>query len=632
MNWWNSFPAKVVFCVIGGLLGLGRVDAASPSAEQALKLAPIQEGVDYSTPSATDLPKCTIEARKVDGKVGWVVEDPNGLPLRRFIDTNGDNTVDQWCYFKDGLEVYRDIDSDNNGKADQYRWFHTGGIRWGIDRDEDGKIDSWKTISPEEVSAEVVFALARRDAAQFARVVLTPEELKSLGLGEKRQKALDEKLRNLMPRLKQLMAGSGGLDRKAEWTQFSGNQPGVVPAGTEGSTKDLRVYENVVAICQSGDKHLQVQIGTLVQVGDVWKVIDPPQVVGADTQLSSDGFFFRAAVPERAQGGPDAPSDQTRDVMAEIEKIRGQVGQANSPAEVAKLNARLADLHEQLIAQTTKPEERAMWIRQTADMIMAAVQSNTYPDGPKRLRTLMETLSKNPADRSLIPYVEMRILSSEHALETQTEKDFVKLQTQWIKRLEEFLAKYPDSPDSAEAMLQLGMDQEFAGEEEECKKWYNGILQKFPNSPSAVKAKGAITRLDSVGRVVPIQGRGVNGEAVDVARYRGKVVLVHYWATWSNTCASDMATIKDLLNKYGRSFVPVGVNLDMSSKDVAAFLQKNSASWPQIYEEGGLDSGPANDMGILTVPTMLLIDRDGKVANRNVSAADLERELKRLLP
>ena len=53
--------------------------------------------------------------------------------------------------------------------------------------------------------------------------------------------------------------------------QFSGNKPGVVPAGTDGSTKDLRVYENVVAIVETAGKHGQVQIGTLVQVGDCWR-------------------------------------------------------------------------------------------------------------------------------------------------------------------------------------------------------------------------------------------------------------------------------------------------------------------------------------------------------------------------
>ena len=117
--------------------------------------------------------KCTIKAEKIDGQTGWVVRNPHGQILREFVDTNGDNVVDRWSYFKDGIEVYRDIDSNYNGKADQCRWLNTAGTRWGIDKAEDGKIDSWKAISPEEVTAEVVLAIRDKDPARFARVLLT---------------------------------------------------------------------------------------------------------------------------------------------------------------------------------------------------------------------------------------------------------------------------------------------------------------------------------------------------------------------------------------------------------------------------------------------------------------------------
>ena len=103
-----------------------------------MKLTPVQPGVDYDRPTPEEAAKCKILAKKIDGHVGWIVESPDGVILRKFVDTNDDNVVDQWSYYKDGLEVYRDIDSNFNGKADQYRWFHTGGSRWGVDTKEDG--------------------------------------------------------------------------------------------------------------------------------------------------------------------------------------------------------------------------------------------------------------------------------------------------------------------------------------------------------------------------------------------------------------------------------------------------------------------------------------------------------------
>ena len=192
------------------------LSAATPSAEQALGLTPVQAGVDYDRPSPQEISKCKIIAKKINGQVGWIVEGPDGTILRKFVDTNGDNVVDQWSYYKDGVEVYRDIDSNFNGKADQHRWFNTGGTRWGMDPKEDGVIDSWKMISAEEVTAEVVAALATRDADRFARVVLSSDELKNLGLGKSRSAELAEKVGKLAGDIQTIVAlGKKPLLRKA---------------------------------------------------------------------------------------------------------------------------------------------------------------------------------------------------------------------------------------------------------------------------------------------------------------------------------------------------------------------------------------------------------------------------------
>ena len=112
----------------------GHLSAAAPSAESALKLKPLQVDVDYETPTGDAVAKCTITAIKSDTVSGWVVYNANGQILRQFVDSNRDKKVDQWRYYKEGIEVYRDIDGNHNGKADQYRWLGTSGTRWGLDR------------------------------------------------------------------------------------------------------------------------------------------------------------------------------------------------------------------------------------------------------------------------------------------------------------------------------------------------------------------------------------------------------------------------------------------------------------------------------------------------------------------
>ena len=291
--------------------------AATPSAEQALKLQPIQRGVDCARPTAEEAAKCAITAKKFDGKVGWVVEDGNGLMLRKFVDTNGDNVVDQWSYYKDGIEVYRDIDSDFNGKVDQYRWFNTGGTRWGVGKNQDGKIDYWKQISAEEVSTEVAAALAEGNVDRFAAVVLTAAELKALGLGKEKQDRLQEKIAKLTGEFKTLAAQQKAVTPKTQWTQFSAGKPGTVPGGTDGSTQDLRVYENVLAIVETAGKHGQIHLGTLVQVGDGWRVIDLPQPAeGTAEAPSPQGFFFPASLTNRPESAGGGPTDDAQKLLA----------------------------------------------------------------------------------------------------------------------------------------------------------------------------------------------------------------------------------------------------------------------------------------------------------------------------
>src|SRR5208283_3872732 len=99
------------------------------------------------------------------------VESPEGLVLRKFLDTKGNNVVDQWSFYKDGVEVYRDIATKPNGKKDEFRWLNTGGTRWGVDSAGEGKLTAWKVISAEEVTAEIVAAVANRDSARFGRVL-----------------------------------------------------------------------------------------------------------------------------------------------------------------------------------------------------------------------------------------------------------------------------------------------------------------------------------------------------------------------------------------------------------------------------------------------------------------------------
>ena len=288
--------------------------AATPSAKDALSLQPVQKDVDIERPSGSDLDKCTIKA---EGKRGWVVRGPAGQILRTFSDTNSDNVVDQWSYYKDGVEVYRDIDANFNRKADQCRWLNTGGSRWGVDRNEDGKIDYWKSISPEEVTAELVAAIRDRDRERFEHILLSDTELKGLGVGKAKAEQLHKKAEVAAAGFAKLAAGQKLVGEDSKWVSFGGMQPGLVPAGTDDSTADLVVYENVMAMVETDGKAQPLSVGAMVKVGDTWRLIDLPNL----SEASSEPFFFPMPRSERPEVGAVAgqPSERMQELMQELQ-------------------------------------------------------------------------------------------------------------------------------------------------------------------------------------------------------------------------------------------------------------------------------------------------------------------------
>ncbi len=607
--------------------------AAKPTPQAALELAPVQRDVPYDRPAKEQLEKCTVESLAAEGLTGWIVRDANGIILRRFVDTNQDNKLDLWAYFREGIEVYRDVDSNFNSKADQYRWLGTAGSRWGLDENEDGRIDSWKTISPEEATAEVVAALRDRDEARFKRLLLSDSELAALGLGESQSADVKRKLEAARSGFAALARKQKIVSDKTIWNNLGAPQPGLLPSGTDGSPKDLLVYENVAAVIETAGAHSQIAVGTLVQAGPAWRLIDLPSNLLEDkTAVAASGYFFsvyNAALsrPMAAEGNAELQK-----MTDELEAIEARIAKASAPDALAELNAQRADVLEKLYAAGKNDEERSTWIRQLADTISAAVQSGGYPEGVKRLQTLADRLRTQKAKLDFIAYVEFRHLLAQYGEEIAApDADPAKVQARWIERLEGFVKAYPDVADAADAMLQLAIAQEFANKTDDALKWYAKIVENFSSTEVAKKAAGAKLRLESVGRSIPLKGKTLDGRSVDLATLKGYTVLVHYWATWCEPCKQEMTKLKDLQAKYARqNFAVIGVNLDNERAVAVEFVNTNRITWPQLHETGGLEGRLATELGIFTLPSMLLIDNAGRVINRNIHAAELDAELAKL--
>jgi thiol-disulfide isomerase/thioredoxin len=129
-------------------------------------------------------------------------------------------------------------------------------------------------------------------------------------------------------------------------------------------------------------------------------------------------------------------------------------------------------------------------------------------------------------------------------------------------------------------------------------------------------------RADAQEKPAPeIRLRNLNGKEVSLADYKGKVVLLNFWATWCDPCRVEIPWLIDLQAKYAsRGFTVVGVAMDEEGKSVVApFIEKerfdvNGKQLPMDYPILlGDDEASEKFGGILGYPTSFLISRDGKI-------------------
>lgn len=610
---------------------------SAPTVEAIFKdYRPRQNDVEYDTPTREQFAKCKIDVEKRGKVEGWVVLGPEGQVLRRFVDSDGDGKVDQWRYFQQGIEVYRDVDTNQNNKPDQARWLNLGGSRWGVDANEDGKIDSWKTLSAAEASREAIRAITAGDDDALQMLMITADDIRVLGIDKQVGAKLLASASEAPKKLRATLQKSKVLNAQSKWMKFDAQMPGVIPADDGKATTDLHVYENAMVIVENGKQSGLVQIAEMVRVGDVWKLTQAPLPIDPEkTEVVSSGILIQPALVDNVTTAGPAYSPEMQKLVDELQALDAKPPAPTAGRDaMAKYYANRTDLVFKIYRLADSDEEKQSWMKQLIDGLFASIQTGADPDGVTRLKSIETDLRKSSGKSPLISYVAYRRLSAEYTVDlSKAETDErANVQKKWLEALEEFIKDYPQADDVPDAMLQLAMNDEFMGKAKEASGWYQRIVKEQSKSPAAAKAQGALARLSLTGKPVSIAGPGLNGKTISTEAYRGKsAVLVMYWATWCEPCTAELPELRALHNQYRGEFEIIGVSLDMSKEPILPFLQQNKVPWPQIYQEGGLESPLAVQFGVFSPPVMILIDKTGKVVSKNTSSAELKKILPQVL-
>ncbi len=279
------------------------------------------------------------------------------------------------------------------------------------------------------------------------------------------------------------------------------------------------------------------------------------------------------------------------------------------------------------MVKVAKPEDQLSYNKQIVDSLAAAYQTGLYPKGKELLDALIGEGAK------LASYAAFRKIAAEFAAQQRgARRQSWPNQKKWMADLKAFLDKHAKADEAPDACCNWPAPTSSTPRKTRRGNITTSSRAAFPRRPGK-KAAGALRRLDLVGKSLVIKGTGLRNETIDTAKSRGKPLLVTFWATWADPVKRDLPELVKVYQKHhDKGFEIIGVSLDNDRADLDPFLKETPLPWPQIFEPGGMESRLATEFGIIALPTMFLVDAQGKVVNRNLrTAAELERQLEKLV-
>lgn len=157
------------------------------------------------------------------------------------------------------------------------------------------------------------------------------------------------------------------------------------------------------------------------------------------------------------------------------------------------------------------------------------------------------------------------------------------------------------------------------------------LIKKYPSNQNVLMFHDIVTKSLALsnGQEAPeINLPDTQGKDLSLKSFRGKIVLIDFWASWCGPCRKEMPTVVKAYAKYkDQGFEIYGVSLDKDKDKWLEAIQKDGITWPQVSDLKYWESEAARLYNVQGIPFAVLIDKEGKIIAKNLRGADLEKAI-----